>query len=780
MAVNVKLGVDLGNFNQQINQAKESIKGFDASLKFAESAFKATGDAEAKLTTKTAALNGKLKEQERMVKAYADALQKARSAGVDPLSTEYQKLQTQMINAQAAMMETQAALNGLTTSEQAAAQGASVLEKNVAGIGKKMSLDQVISGLDRINTGLEHAAKKAVDLGKELWNAMLDKARWADDTQTMAQMYGIDVERFQKMQKLVTNGMDTTVENMLAAQDKLYKGIGSDNKAALQALKDMHVSLGELKDTGGGILEFVDKDPQKVFFEIGRALYEMDEGYDKTSASQAIFGKSWRELSDLFKNYKSLEEYNDALGNVQVTSEEDVSELAKLNDRISELKGNLDTLSTDILAKLAPALNEGADALNGVLTTILEYLRTDKGKEQLEKLGDAVSGLFGDLSKIDPDKVVQGFVEVFDKVTGGIKWLSENAEKAKGILATVVGAWGAIELGENVLKVVKLIDGIKGLGGAEAATAGASAGASWGTAFAAAVVKAAPWLVGIYTMLNPANAADDSFFDNATGMLTNEGWLQFSDFASGRLKDEAWQDVVNMVAERYGDMARILDNPAAINAMAKAIYGDHYFTGVDPKAQPELYRTRINNELFDTLESLGFTPKIEIEPSEEVKEIMEKGTIELAVGGDPTGKVIGPGGKWITPKVEVEPMADENAAAELSAQIGVVTVGARISFIGGVTSGAGAVAGSLDKAARAAIYKGILPGFANGIPWVNDTQLAVLHRGERVLTASENRHYTFNNNTYFGGVNLHNGMEVDALTDSIARQQARQAAAYGS
>ena len=63
---------------------------------------------------------------------------------------------------------------------------------------------------------------------------------------------------------------------------------------------------------------------------------------------------------------------------------------------------------------------------------------------------------------------------------------------------------------------------------------------------------------------------------------------------------------------------------------------------------------------------------------------------------------------------------------------------------------------------------------------MNDTQLAVLHRGERVLTASENRHYTFNNNTYFGGVNLHNGMEVDALTDSIARQQARQAAAYGS
>ena len=119
-------------------------------------------------------------------------------------------------------------------------------------------------------------------------------------------------------------------------------------------------------------------------------------------------------------------------------------------------------------------------------------------------------------------------------------------------------------------------------------------------------------------------------------------------------------------------------------------------------------------------------------------------------------------------KVPVEPEAEEGSNAKIASEIGTVTVPATVDWRPSYMQGYGQQA----------------PGWgrhANGLPWVpRDNYLAVLHRGERVMTASENRHYTFNNNTYFGGVNLRNGLEVDALTDSIARQQARQAAAYGS
>ena len=68
---------------------------------------------------------------------------------------------------------------------------------------------------------------------------------------------------------------------------------------------------------------------------------------------------------------------------------------------------------------------------------------------------------------------------------------------------------------------------------------------------------------------------------------------------------------------------------------------------------------------------------------------------------------------------------------------------------------------------------------ANGlfsVPW--DGYPAILHRGERVMTASENRRYTMNN--YFGNVNLNNGLEIEALTESIDRRNRRQMAGFGA
>ena len=66
MAVNVKLGVDLGDFKTGISEAKEQLKTFDAALKYAEASLKATGDAESAMTTKTEALRGKLETQKKI------------------------------------------------------------------------------------------------------------------------------------------------------------------------------------------------------------------------------------------------------------------------------------------------------------------------------------------------------------------------------------------------------------------------------------------------------------------------------------------------------------------------------------------------------------------------------------------------------------------------------------------------------------------------------------------------------------------------------------------
>ena len=278
MAVNVKMGVDLSGFNSGIRQGQAILKGLNAEMKATEAEFKATGNAEKALADKTKTLNSQLQVQKGIADQAAQALKAMEEAGIKPTDQAYQKLYATMMNAQAGMNEAQAALNTLSSSEQTAAKSADGLATSVQGISKKMSLDQVISGIDRITDGLESAAKKAVHLGEELWNAVMDSAKRADDTATMAEMYGIDLDTFMKMQKLVTGGMDTSVDAMLGAQDKLKKGIGKDNKEVMGYLEELGLAFKTVK---GDVTGLVTSDTEEMFWRAGKAIMAMGDAYDR-------------------------------------------------------------------------------------------------------------------------------------------------------------------------------------------------------------------------------------------------------------------------------------------------------------------------------------------------------------------------------------------------------------------------------------------------------------------------------------------------------------------
>ena len=716
MAVNVKMGVDLGGFKSGIQQGTQILKGLNAEMKATEAEFKATGNAEQKMASQTKNLTSQIQVQKGIVDQAQKALDAMAKAGIDPADKAYQQMYATMMKAQQGMYEAQAALNSLGESAQQAAGGANDLVTSVNSIGKKISLDQVISGIGSITGALETAAGKAVQLGETIWNAVMDRAQWADDTQTMALMYGIDVDTLQRMQKLVTNGLDTTVDAILTAQSRLKRGVGSGSIA--DDLRELHLTASELQDTGGGILEFVRKDSVDLFWEAGQAIMNLGDEYEKEEKAQKLFGRGWKELVPLFSEYKSVEEYRAALEKVNVSSDEDINNMATLNDKISELKGNLEQLSTDILAQLAPGLSTLADALNGVLTEIIEYLKTDKGKEMLQSLGDAVSGLFGDLSKIDPEKVVSGFVEVFTKVTGGIQWLVDNAETAKGILATVVGAWGTLKLGETVLKVVNLVDGIKGLTAADAASAGAAAGGSWASAFASAAMAAAPFLAFLYTMLNPAGTAgNDADTLYANGQVTSAGW------DSWRATPEEWENRIMQVGNRYGSLSEILANNAALNIIGNSTIG------ID--------------EVFRQLEEqLGFEPL----------------------------------------EVPYEMTPQENVTEQITEQVGVVEIPAQLVVTGVNMGGGGGVnKGEGESGGGGGGKPAVLMEYANGLPFVPyDGYLAMLHKGERVMTARENVSQNFSSNLYVENMNMGGGLSADALAESIARRNRRVMAGYGS
>ena len=720
--VTVKMGVSgVQQFKSGITDAQASVKTFDAALKANEKQLKATGNAENFMQAQTTLLNGKLKEQETIAKNAEQALKQMEANGVKTTSKSYQDMQRKLIEAQSAMLDTQMELDGLGTKAADATGKTDKLGDSLGGLNKKISLDQVISVVDKLSAGMENAAKKAIQLGEDLWNSIMDSAKWADNTATMAQMYGIDIDTFQRMQKLVTNGLDTSVDALLNAQSKLNKNIGKGNKETMDTMRE----LGLMFSTGKGEEHLITEDSVELFWKAGQALMQLDDAFDKEAAAQAMFGRSWKELIPLFTEYKSLDEYNAALEEQNVVSEDTVKNLTELNDEVGKLIGDFETLKTETIGALAPALTAGAEALDGLLSRILEYLDTPEGKQALDDLGKAVEGLFSDLSSIDPESVVQGFSDVFNKVVGGVQWIVENKDTVIGALEAIVIGWGALKITGGALEIVKLIQGISGLAGggltAEAGAAGAAAGASWGASFASAVMAAAPWLIGLYTLLNPAGTANnniDTLYQN--GQITEAGMEFWNN------NQDVWQARQMAVGDRYGDLGSLMGNEAALQIM------------LDPTIDDE--------EMFKRLEEeLGLKPV----------------------------------------DVNVDPVVGENAAADIAEQIGTVEINGVVHFTDengndiGVTSdffGQGTPTGKPRKRTPK------LPGHANGLYSVPfDGYTAVLHKDERIVPAREvaaSRNY--NSNLYVESMYMNNGTDAAGLAAAMAAAQRRTMRGYGS
>ena len=455
--VNIKMGVDVSQFKQGMQQAQQSAKTFQAQLKANEAQFKATGDKEQYLTEKGKLLKKELEAQKAAVANAQKALD-AMSKEVDKNSAEYQKMERALAQAQAAMYDTQAAMNSMAVSEEKANKGANDLSNSLSGIGKKVSFDAVINGIDRITGGLEKEAGKVIDIGQGIWDEMMKSAQWADDTATMALMYEVPLQELLQIQALVANGLDTTVDAILGAQVKMRKGVG--NGSIADELEAIGVSMERVVGQGkyGPVKEM--RDSVDLFWEAGQAIMSLGDEYDKEEKAQKIFGKSWRELIPLFTEYHSYDEFAAAMGETYTLTDDEVNKLTEMNDAVSKLQNDFKTLENKVMAGLAPALTKASEVLSGLLENVLKYLDSPEGQQALKDMETAVSGLFEDLSKIEPDKVVEGFMGVFDKIVGGLQWLDTNHELVEGLLVGIVTAWGAAKLAGGALTVLELVNGL--------------------------------------------------------------------------------------------------------------------------------------------------------------------------------------------------------------------------------------------------------------------------------------------------------------------------------
>ena len=364
--VSVNVGVTgISQFKSGMADAQASIKGIDAALKLNEKQMAANGRAEDALASKTELLNKKLEKQKEIAKNAEKALKQMEDNGVNKSGKAYQDMQRRMIEAQSAMLDTQAEIEQLGTKAETASGKTDQLATSLGGLSKKVSLEQVSSVVDKISSGLEKGAKKAVELGKAIWENITDTARFSDDTATQAMMLNMNVEDYQAYKKVFDTVGEITVQEWQKAKQKVQKAINDPSDEQTDLLKLLGIDTHEISQGKNGAVQGAARNFEEVFWDIGETLKRKVESGELTqdmadTYANTLFGKSFANLNSMFS--MGREEFERQVDEQIVASKEAIEKDAKLHHMLVKLQSDFTSLKVEVLSGLAPALTAGAEA----------------------------------------------------------------------------------------------------------------------------------------------------------------------------------------------------------------------------------------------------------------------------------------------------------------------------------------------------------------------------------------------------------------------------------
>ena len=777
------MGIDVSKFKQGIEDAKTSLKTLNAALKLNEAQLKNTGDKEAYLSTKAANLKAQIEAQGNIVKSTTAMLQAMEKSGVSPLSQDYQKLQTQLYQANTAMLENSTALRQLEAGAEEASESTDKLSNSVGSIGKKLSLDAVIGGIDKITGTMKKAAEMAVNLGKAIWENISDSASWADNVATQATILGMSVEDYQKLQSVFDTIADVTVADWTAARRKIRQAINDPSQDQIDVLAALGIKTHDTIDTGFGMAEGMAKDWETVFWEAAKELQRRVESGRMTTDladtwGEALFGKKYSNLLPLIG--LGQEAFNQALENETVVSEDAIKKLAELYDAYIKLQDDFRDLKAEVLASLAPALEGAANVLDTLLNNLMEYLKTEEGQKALENMEKAVSGLFEDLGKIDPESVVEGFTGVFNTVVGSLQWLTDNWEGCVNALKWIVGGWAGLKLTGGALQMLQLVNGLitlknGGMPNLPGTEGGGGTGTGGGGGWITNLINGISGKVasiGTAGLQNLGFVYDWIMHETPFGqMLTNGGSLQDAINAQLGSAKETGKNIWGNMGDWWETTKGVYGN--AIDFW-KQFYGNI----------PELFKADQDYLDFEAelaariRQDLGLDkPPAENGESvfdEYMKQRLANEASKLGTE-DASGMLEGLIG---IQTITVEPKPEDNAAGKIAQDVGVVPIAAELipfgwrwinpSFTGGAGGGGGGRFGDIEF-------------HANGLPMVPwDGYPAILHKDEQIVPAREvNNSRNFSSNLYVENMNM-NGASAEGLAATMAAAQRRMMRGYGS
>lgn len=776
--IGVKMGVTgLAQFKQSMNQAQQSVKTLDAALKLNEKQYKANGDAETYMQQKSKLLQQQIAAQNTVVKQGQQALDAMAKNGVDPASKSYQQMSQRVLEAQSALLDMHGDLDSVGQSAQATTQKTDQLTNSLNGINKKVNFDAVLGGIGKITSGMEAAAKKVESLARDVWATMAMAGAWADNENTLAAMYGLDVETLQRMQG-ASRTIDTSVESIIKSQQKLKNNMTSGSKDFDEAIKKLDVSLTNGSQwwkntegqTGAEVRERIQeamkmRDFTDIFWDIGDAILHYDDAIERDAMAQKIFGTSWRELIPLFQ--AGRKEYEETLDAQSIVTQENVDKLNALDDALQKLDQDYQATKYTLLSEFAPAFTAVGGTLSDLLGRFNEYLQTGEGQEKLDDLSQAVTDLFSGLSDADFGQAIDTAGGILDTITGALEWIRENHGEVETAIKGIGGAFLTLKAAEVVGGLAQGANALKQLfGGGAAAAGGAAAGASGGavTTTAGTAVSGLAKGLGIGALFK--TGAEMTKDDPLTlwGRLNGAKGPQAISISPSSIVPTATE----LRRSRYGSNLETASEESMRTAVEN-VYDRLYqaINDYDPNTSTQNTTQFFDNVLYPLIQEAGQERGVVGDSMAQIADLIYDKWIQSLFDDEWEGttggllnilqEAIDANAQGLT--VDTMPVLPEDAADALQSQLSSLNLSVPVT----------------------AVPRFGVMSHANGLPFVPfDGYIAALHKGERVVPANQNRNYTANSNLYVETMNMNNGTDAQGLAAAMAAENRRIRAGFGS
>ena len=455
---------ELGNAKTAMANAETKIKSLTAEEKLAEAQFKATGDKEAYAAEKTRILKEKIEAQKTAVAAAEKAIKSMTDNGVDPNAKEMVEWKDKLVEAKTKLANMETALDNVGTElgEETdafgeATGGADSLKKSIDKVGEKVDYQNVISAIDSLTSHIQKIATAAGRAATAVWKLGTDAGAWADDIATAAAQLDVDPETYQSWQ-YASNFIDTSVTDITKSWQDIQKKLKENNTEYLAQLAKLRVGT---RNTNGTM-----RTSEQIFWDVIDALHNIKDPTEQAQKATEIFGNDWRNLKPLIdagsEAYKGLAEEG---RQVAVVSNDNVEKLGKVDDAMRKLTSRATKLKNDALAALSPSFLNIADAGDKAVTALQEFLESAEGKEAIGELNAAIDGLIKAFLGEDNGKgtfkaIIDGAKDAVNGFTAALKWISENGETVKTIVAGLGIAWAGLKVSKGVLEFMTLLQAL--------------------------------------------------------------------------------------------------------------------------------------------------------------------------------------------------------------------------------------------------------------------------------------------------------------------------------